>query len=159
MNLLNEPKPETFQYGFLTSKTARILSDYSPGEVLDGERIRLLSQANNFVEQILNGEALVSGDKDNLAPSMEALEVFHYGVGALSVMERMQLTARLENRSGMRDFFSEIRSTLSALQSGSPNGSASPERIKIAAKFFDVIADALLNEALECSHPDFAPTV
>lgn len=159
MNLLNEPKPETFQYGFLTSKTARILNAYSKGEALDAERVRLLNQANIFMDQILNGEALVSGDKDNLAPSMEALEVFHYGVGALSVMERMQLVARLEDRNGVREFFSEIRSTLAALQSASPNGNASPERIKTAAKFFDVIADALLDEALECSHPDFAPSV
>lgn len=159
MNLLNEPKPETFQYGFLTSRTARILTEYSPGESLDRERTRLLTQANKFMEQILNGEALVSGDKDNLAPSVEALEVFHYGVGALSVMERMQLVARLEDRNEVREFFSDIRSTLAALQNPNPNGSASPERIKTAAKFFDVIADALLNEALECSHPDFAPSV
>jgi hypothetical protein len=159
MNLLNTPKPETFQYGFLTSRTARILNDYASGVQLDEERRRLLEQADKFMESLLNGEALVSGDKDNIAPSIEALEIFHYGVNALSVMEGMHIIARPENRHGIRDILSDIRQTLSAVRIAPPNEDDMAARVEQAARFFDVIADALLNEALECSHAEPSPVL
>jgi hypothetical protein len=159
MSLLNTPKPETFQYGFLTSRTASILSDYSSGIQLDEERRHLLEQAEKFMENLLNGEALVSGDKDNIAPSIEALEIFHYGVTALSVMERMQVITRPENRFGIRSILSEIRKAVEAVRDNPSSPDAVSLRVQQASKFFDVIADALLNEALESSHPEPVPAL
>lgn len=155
MSLLKEPKPETFQYGFLTSRTARILR--RPLDVaMDKESSRLLNQAKDFMDKILSGEALVSGEKSNLTPSLEALEVFRYGVEALTVMEQMQSIAqeRVETRDSLRSFFEDIRTTINNVMVA-PNN-VDPAQVDIAARFFDIIADALLNEALESSHPEFA---
>jgi hypothetical protein len=154
MNALKEPRPETFQYGFLTSRIARTLHEYSPGKKLDDESRRLLDRAQNFMDQILNGEALVSSNKENLTPSLEGLQAFHYGIEALSVMQQMQMIAQLEDPTGVRSALSTILKTLTAVQNASPNGDLSSDNLRLAAKFFDVIADALLNEALEYSHPE-----
>lgn len=159
MSLSKEPKAETFQYGFLTSQTARILRRQPSSLMRDEESSRLLDQAKVLMDKILSGEAIISGGKSSLIPSIEALETFHYGVEALTVMERMQDCAKPslgeEDANVLRGFFEDIRNTLTAV-SANPNA-VDTEKVIFAAEFFDAIADALLDEAIGCSRPDFAP--
>jgi len=146
MNRSSELKPEAFRYGFLTSKAARILYEYSSGNAT-AENLLILDRAQDFVSQILNGEALVSGEKEGLNPSIEALQAFHYGIKALNVMQRLH---ELKNRQELRDTLSDIQETLNAVKKGLSNGKRMPvKKLRTAADFFNVIADALLTEASE----------
>ncbi len=152
--MTKEPKSETFRYGFLTSRTARLLYEHSPGQPVSDESRLLLERAEQFVAQILNGEAFVSGEKENLTPSLESLYVLRYGREALAVLQQ-----NLKDRAGLRHALGEIQHTISTVRDGERNGSVAGVQVEQAAKFFDVIADALLQEAIESSHPASAAVI
>jgi hypothetical protein len=143
-SLTKEPNPRTFRYGFLTSRTARLLYEHVPGQELGEEAKSLLVSANEFVEQILNGEAFVSGERKELDTSPEALRVLGYGRKALSILEQ-----NVRERASLQHLLGDIRQTLNEV---TQNENVSELRVQQAAKFFDVIADALLEEAIETSH-------
>lgn len=143
-SLTKEPNPRTFRYGFLTSRTARLLYEHVPGQELDEEAKSLLVSANEFVEEILNGEAFVSGERPGLTTSPEALRVFGYGHQALSILQE-----NVRDRAGLRHALVEIQQTLNKVRL---NDAVTELKVQQAAKFFDVIADALLEEAIESSH-------
>jgi len=143
---MKEPSSKTFRYGFLTSRTARLLYEHSIGQQLDEEEQQLVARAEQFVEQILNGEEFVSGEKENIAPGSDALNVLGYGRAALKVMP--------EPKNGdFKHALTDIRKTLAAIRSHNKNEYPTPEQIEQAAKFFDRIADAFFDEAVASSHP------
>ncbi len=143
-SLTKEPNPRTFRYGFLTSRTARLLYEHVPGQELGEEAKSLLGSANEFVQQILNGEAFVSGERKELDTSPEALRVLSYGRKALAILEQ-----NVRDRASLQHLLGDIRQTLNEV---TQNENVSELRVQQAAKFFDVIADALLEEAIETSH-------
>lgn len=143
-SLTTEPNPRTFRYGFLTSRTARLLFEHLPGDRLAEKDRSLLDNAEQFVEQILNGEAFVSGEREGLTASPETLRVLGYGRKALSVLEE-----NVRDRAGLRHALVEICQTLKEVKQ---DNAVEDAKVQQAAKFFDVIADALLEEAIESSH-------
>jgi hypothetical protein len=143
-SLTKEPNPKTFRYGFITSRTARLLYEHLPEEELGDEAKSLLADAEEFVEQILNGEAFVSGEREGLDTSPESLRVLGYGRRALTVLEQ-----NVRDRAGLQHLLNDIRQTLSQLRQ---NENVDAQKVHSTARFFDVIADALLEEAIETSH-------
>jgi hypothetical protein len=143
MYATREPSAEVYQYGFLSRKTARILSELSLGAKLDSENLRILEHARKFMDLVLNGEALISGEgeKEGFAPSEEGLKAFRYGFNALGIME-----LQLKDRSDLTRELTNIKETLIKVLDG-PNGTIPSERLKNVAKFFRLIANSLSDEA------------
>lgn len=135
-----EPRAEVFRYGFLSRKTARILSELSLGAKPDSEGLRIIEHAKNFMELVLNGEALISGEKEGFAPSEEGLNAFRYGFNALKNMER------LNDRDDLKRELINITETLNQILNSS-NRTTDTNRLSNVAKFFRFIANTLSDES------------
>jgi hypothetical protein len=146
MGTQKEPSPDVFKYGFLTVRTARILSGVSSGRVFDDESRQVIIAAKNFMDQVLIGEALISGDKENFSPSKEGLHAFQYGFKALGVMKQKRIIIHLNNRNDTKSVLTEIRSTLEGLLQPTVSFSQG-DMVRKAANFFGIIAKSLCNEA------------
>jgi hypothetical protein len=149
MGTLKEPSPDLFKYGFLTVRTARILSGLSSGRKFDDESRQVIIAAKDFMDQVLNGEALISGDTKNFSPSKEGLQAFQYGFRALGVMRQKRIITQLNSRDDTQLILTEIKSTLEGLLrlKHSTVILTHNDKVRKAANFFGIIAKSLCNEA------------
>lgn len=148
MEFIKEPRAEILEYGFLTSRTARVLSGCMKGKELDNENKLVLDQARNFMEKVLNGEALVSGQHSGLQPSVDGLNAFKYGIQAIIILRNRQEVSKVQDRSELRSTLSEIRDALACLIEASPSIEQDKcKELDFAAKFFGAIADSLSSQA------------
>jgi hypothetical protein len=142
-----EPRPEVLEYGFLTSRTARVIFGCMKGKELDRENELVLNQAIAFMDKVLNGEALVSGQHSGLRPSIDGISAFKYGVDAMMEL-KIQKQISLRTRRDLAEALEVIKHTLSCLiQKPADYCPATPGELDIAAKFFSTIADTLSRHA------------
>jgi hypothetical protein len=142
-----EPRPEVLEYSFLTSRTARVIFGYMKGKKLEPENELVLNQAIEFMDKVLNGEALISGQHSGLTPSIDGISAFKYGVDAMMEIKG-QKQIPLHTRRDLAKALEEIKTSLSCLLEKPVN--PQPEtcgQLAIAAKFFSVIADTLSRQA------------
>ena len=145
----------TFQYGFLTSRTSTILSRCinTKDFTLDEESLSALNRANGFIEDVLNGERLVSGEKGGLSPSIDGLRVFNYAVDSLSALQSLNYIQPLSNREDIKKIFYSIHKIVTDLTK-KPIGVIQPEKLDLAHNSFSVLADALVKEVPAFFEPE-----
>ena len=142
-----EPRPEVLEYSFLTSRTARVIYGCMKGKRLDPENELVLNQAMDFMDKVLNGEKLISGQYSGLTPSIDGISAFKYGVDAMMELKD-QKQISLETRRDLATALGEIKQSLSCLLQTPAN--LQPDTcsdLPIAAKFFSAIADTLSRQA------------
>lgn len=134
----------TFQYGFLTSRTSTILSRFinTPDITLDEESVSVLNKAKAFIEDVLNGEKLVSGEKEGFSPSIDGLRVFNY---SLSTLESLNQIEPLSDREDIVNIFLSIHDIIMALIKKSASD-VDLTKLDLAYSFFSALADALVKE-------------
>ena len=141
-----EPRPEVLEYSFLTSRTARIISGCMRGKELDSGNELVLRQAIDFMDKVLNGEALVSGRHSGLTPSIDGISAFKHGVDAM-VELKDQNEIQLHTRTDLAEALGGIKHCLSCLLGKADQPPDERGQLKIAAKFFSAIADSLSRQA------------
>lgn len=149
MATMKEPNPDLFRYGFLTVRTARILSGISSGRVFDDKSRYVIVAANKFMDKVLNGEALISGETKDFPPTKEGLQAFQYGFSALGEMRKKNIIPHLNNRDDTQLILKEIKTTLEGLLSPNYNSAilTKKESLRTAADFFGFIAKSFCNQA------------
>jgi hypothetical protein len=149
MASLKEPSPDLFKYGFLTVRAARVLAGLSSGRVFDDESRKVICAAKGFMEDVLNGEALISGDTKDFSPSKEGLQAFQYGFSALGVMRKRGKIDQLNSRNDTQLILTEIKGTLEGLLclKHSTVILNQKDSVRRAANFFGIIAKSLCNQA------------
>lgn len=146
-------KTAAFEYGFLTSRTSKILSkyinskDYEP----DDESLSILNDANLFIEKVINGERLISGDKAGLSPTYDDLQALNYAIGSLSVLQSLNDNL-LTNRDDIKRYFSSLHQIMTDILNKRRKELENPDLARIKS-FFSVIADLIVSEV----QPDFTP--
>jgi hypothetical protein len=75
--------PEAYTYGMLAATTAGILKQWESGSALSENELSMLKKAESFLQDVLNGHRLASGDRKGFSPTLEGLKAFNYAVSAL----------------------------------------------------------------------------
>lgn len=138
--IINE-RLAAFQYGFLTSRTSKILSTYlkSKEYQLDSESMSILQNANKFIDDIISGEQLVSGEKQGLSPSPNDVKLLNYAIHTLSALQMFQ------SRSEIKDYFKSIHDTISDVMS-KPRKQVLNSDLSSVHQFFSTLANSFTDE-------------
>lgn len=145
----------TFQYGFLTSRTSTILSKCMnlKDVTLDEESISVLNRASAFLEDVLNGEKLISGEKEGLSPSIDGLRVFNYAINSLFALQSLNHIQTPSDREDIKNIFHSIHEIIADLTTR-PGSEIERGKLRLAHNFFSVLAEALVNEVQPYFEPE-----
>lgn len=138
-----------FEYGFLTSRTSRILSKViKTGNLkLDSRERDAIEHARDFVDKILKEGAFVSGElEEGMAPDFDRLTTFNRALNTLETLQQLPNTSK-----EIRDYFKSIKDSLDNLLRSSLKDVQS---LASASAFFSTIADMLLEELSGAAEPD-----
>jgi hypothetical protein len=130
-----------FQYGFLASNVSRVIAIYNTKKDLTKENKELLRRGTRYIDDILSSQSLVSGEKGNMAPSINGLRAFKHAINSMPKVNKQAV-----NSPGKRKIlFERIKNALDGMIS-QPITEPKKEDLILADSFFGVVADIYLNE-------------
>jgi hypothetical protein len=133
--------PEAYTYGMLAATTAGILKQWESGRTLLDNELSTLKKAERFLQNVLTGHRLASGDRQGFSPTLEALKAFNY---AVSVLPAKNHGAEDAGDLGglLKRLLSQVREALERQNAEA----GSRESLKEATQFFLALSDLLLAE-------------
>jgi len=141
---LSPSVPSLYTYGFITSRTVRVLSR-PPGNGLSEDDRKVLKNCMELVEKVIRGRDALIGRNPELVRDLrpDDVEVFTYVLTRDS--EVMRLASEQET---LRTYFQQIFGTLQALNSDPPKH-VDETSLVTTRNFLERVANALLETAKE----------
>ena len=145
-----------FNYGLLSTKTSRLLKRVvnNPMQSFSEEEFRIFAKAKTFLDQIIDGQRLMEGEKGGFKASLESVEAVSHALRILSVLRTEQMINEIKDISDIKKIFEGIRDVIQVInerQFGNIDG----DKLYLARNFFLLISRKFVSDAQELAqlHP------